>query len=117
MIPAALVGDIAGGTYPAVMNIALALFRRERTGDGAYLDIAMADNLAPFMAGPLARGLAGGAWPAEAMNDLHGRFAALSHLRHARRSPARRRRAGGSLLGELLRSGRRGRGRARVARR
>jgi alpha-methylacyl-CoA racemase len=71
-IPAALVGDIAGGTYPAVMNIALALFRRERTGEGAHLDIAMADNLAPFMAGSLARGLADGAWPSEAVNDLTG---------------------------------------------
>ena len=71
-IPAALVGDIAGGTYPAVINIALALLRRERTGEGAYLDISMADNLAPFMAGPLARGLGGGDWPAPRMGDLTG---------------------------------------------
>jgi crotonobetainyl-CoA:carnitine CoA-transferase CaiB-like acyl-CoA transferase len=71
-IPAALVGDIAGGTYPAVINIALALLRRERTGEGAWLDIAMADNLAPFMAGPLARGLRGGAWPEARMGELTG---------------------------------------------
>ncbi len=71
-IPAALVGDIAGGTYPAVMNIALALLRRERTGEGAYLDISMADSLAPFMAGPLARGVGGDAWPEPRMGDLTG---------------------------------------------
>jgi crotonobetainyl-CoA:carnitine CoA-transferase CaiB-like acyl-CoA transferase len=71
-IPAALVGDIAGGTYPAVMSIALALFRRERTGEGAYLDVAMAANLAPFMVGALARGLSGGEWPAPRMSELTG---------------------------------------------
>lgn len=71
-IPAALVGDIAGGTYPAVLNIALALLRRERTGEGAWLDIAMADNLAPFMVGPLARGLGGGDWPEWRMSELTG---------------------------------------------
>ena len=72
VVPAALIGDIAGGTYPAVLNIALALLQRERTGEGCHLDIAMADNLAPFMVGPLARGLAGDTWPAHRMGDLTG---------------------------------------------
>ena len=43
--PAALVADIGGGSYPAVINILLALRERERTGRGCKLDIAMADNL------------------------------------------------------------------------
>ena len=34
-LPAALVADIAGGTYPAVMNILLALRERDRTGRAA----------------------------------------------------------------------------------
>ena len=47
-VPPALVADIAGGSYPAVMNILLALWRREKTGQGAFLDISMTDNLFPF---------------------------------------------------------------------
>ena len=48
ILPPVLTADIAGGTYPAVMRIALALLRRTRTGDGAHLDIAMTANLRPF---------------------------------------------------------------------
>ena len=48
ILPPVLTADIAGGTYPAVMRIALALLRQARTGEGAYLDIAMTDNLRPF---------------------------------------------------------------------
>src|SRR3546814_616807 len=47
-LPPILAADIAGGTYPAVMNILLALRQRDRTGQGCYLDIAMADNLFTF---------------------------------------------------------------------
>jgi crotonobetainyl-CoA:carnitine CoA-transferase CaiB-like acyl-CoA transferase len=49
VLPPALVADIAGGTYPAVINILLALLQRERTGVGAALDIAMADNVLTFL--------------------------------------------------------------------
>ncbi len=48
-VPPALIADIAGGAYPAVMNIVLALHNRTRTGAGCYLDIAMTDGLFPFM--------------------------------------------------------------------
>ncbi len=46
--PPALIADIAGGAYPAVMNILLALRRRDLTGEGAHLDIAMTDGSAAF---------------------------------------------------------------------
>src|ERR1700712_5629768 len=36
VVPPALVADIAGGAYPAVINILLALNQRERTGLGRY---------------------------------------------------------------------------------
>lgn len=45
VIPSVTVADIAGGTYPAVMNILLALRRRDRTKEGSVIDISMADNL------------------------------------------------------------------------
>jgi hypothetical protein len=63
VIPPALIADIAGGAYPAVMNILLALRERETTGLGCYLDVAMADNLFPFMYWAMATGLATGQWP------------------------------------------------------
>jgi alpha-methylacyl-CoA racemase len=63
VVPAALVADIGGGTYPAVVNILLALLRRERTGEGAFLDIALADNVFPFLYWAIGNGLAAGQWP------------------------------------------------------
>jgi crotonobetainyl-CoA:carnitine CoA-transferase CaiB-like acyl-CoA transferase len=63
VLPAALVADIAGGTYPAVMNILLALRQREATGAGCKLDIAMADNLFTMMYWALGNGLVAGQWP------------------------------------------------------
>jgi alpha-methylacyl-CoA racemase len=67
-LPPALIADIAGGAYPAVVNILLALRQRDQTGSGTHLDISMADNLFTF----LYWGLGGGAlgrWPQPA-NDL-----------------------------------------------
>jgi crotonobetainyl-CoA:carnitine CoA-transferase CaiB-like acyl-CoA transferase len=49
VLPPALIADIAGGTYPAVLNILLALRQRDRTGVGSALDIAMADNVLTFL--------------------------------------------------------------------
>jgi alpha-methylacyl-CoA racemase len=61
--PAALVADIGGGSYPAVINILLALREREKTGRGRKLDISMADNLFTFMYWAMGDGLAAGRWP------------------------------------------------------
>jgi crotonobetainyl-CoA:carnitine CoA-transferase CaiB-like acyl-CoA transferase len=63
VVPSALVADIAGGTYPAVINVLLALRDRDRTGVGCKLDIAMADNLFAFMYWGLGNGLVAGQWP------------------------------------------------------
>jgi crotonobetainyl-CoA:carnitine CoA-transferase CaiB-like acyl-CoA transferase len=63
VLPAALVADIGGGTYPAVINILLALRERDRTGVGCKLDIAMADNLFTLLYWGLGNGLAAGQWP------------------------------------------------------
>jgi crotonobetainyl-CoA:carnitine CoA-transferase CaiB-like acyl-CoA transferase len=63
VLPPVLAADIAGGAYPAVMNILMALVRRAATGRGCHLDVAMADNLFTFAYWGLAAGHAG-AWPA-----------------------------------------------------
>lgn len=62
-VPPALIADIAAGSYPAVVNILLALRERDRTGASAYLDIAMADNLFAFMYWAIGNGLGAGQWP------------------------------------------------------
>lgn len=61
--PAALVADIGGGSYPAVINILLALKTRESSGRGCKLDVAMADNLFTFMYWAMGDGLAAQRWP------------------------------------------------------
>jgi len=61
--PPALVADIAGGTYPAVINILLALRERDRTSRGCKLDIAMADNVFTFLYWALGNAFAAGQWP------------------------------------------------------
>ncbi len=63
VVPPALIADIAGGAYPAFMNILLALRERDRTGAGARIDVAMADNLFPLMYWALGGGLGCGVWP------------------------------------------------------
>ena len=62
VLPPALIADIAGGTYPAVINILLALRRRDASGQGCRLDVAMADNLFAFMYWAIGAGEAAGEW-------------------------------------------------------
>lgn len=63
VLPQALIADIGGGSYPAVMNILLALFERERTGRGSHLDVSMSDNVFTFLYWALGNGTAAGEWP------------------------------------------------------
>lgn len=63
VVPPALIADIAGGAWPAVMNILLALRHRDRTGQGSQLDIAMTDGLFPFVYWAMGNGQADGDWP------------------------------------------------------
>ncbi len=63
VLPPALIADIAGGTYPALFNILLALRARDAGKGGAHLDIAMAENLFPFLYWAMGDGQAAGQWP------------------------------------------------------
>jgi crotonobetainyl-CoA:carnitine CoA-transferase CaiB-like acyl-CoA transferase len=63
-LPPVLVADIAGGAYPAVMSILLALLERRRSGRGRRLDVAMTRNLLTLVPWALAEGLAGAGFPA-----------------------------------------------------
>ncbi len=72
VLPPALMADIAGGAYPAALNILLALEERRRTGRGRHLDVAMADNLFPLMFWAIGCGLVAGAWPENGKGYLTG---------------------------------------------
>lgn len=63
-LPPALIADLGGGAYPAVMNILLAVLQRAQTGQGCQLDISMADNLFTFMYWGLGNGWSAQQWPA-----------------------------------------------------
>jgi crotonobetainyl-CoA:carnitine CoA-transferase CaiB-like acyl-CoA transferase len=62
-VQAVLAADIAGGAYPAVINILLALRGRERTGAGCHLDISMSRNLSTLAYSALATWHGSGRWP------------------------------------------------------
>jgi alpha-methylacyl-CoA racemase len=63
VLPPTLIADIAGGAYPAVLNILLGLEERRRSGRGRHLDVAMTDNLFPLMFWAIGHGFAVGTWP------------------------------------------------------
>jgi alpha-methylacyl-CoA racemase len=63
VVPPALIADIACGSYPAALNILLALRQRDSTGRGCHLDIAMTDHAFALMSWALGQGFAAGRWP------------------------------------------------------
>ncbi len=58
-----LAADIAGGSFPAVINILLALRARDQSGQGCRIDIAMTDAMFTFAWAALALGAATGRFP------------------------------------------------------
>ncbi|HKS86985.1 MAG TPA: CoA transferase [Pseudolabrys sp.] len=63
VVPPILAADIAGGSFPAVINILLALRARDQTDSGCHIDIAMADAMFTFTWAALALGIATGKFP------------------------------------------------------
>ena len=72
VVPPALVADIAGGSYPAVINILLALRKRDLIKEGSYIDLSMTENLFPFMFWGLGSGFAHNKWPGNSDGVLSG---------------------------------------------
>lgn len=62
-LPPLLAADIGGGSFPAMINILLALRARDRSGQGAFIDIAMTDTMFTFAWYALAIGTASGRFP------------------------------------------------------
>jgi crotonobetainyl-CoA:carnitine CoA-transferase CaiB-like acyl-CoA transferase len=72
VLPPTLIADIAGGAYPAVVNILLALEERRRSGRGRHLDVAMAENLFPLMFWAIGQGLVAGTFPGNGAGYVTG---------------------------------------------
>ena len=72
VVPPALIADIAGGSYPAVINILLALRNRDKNNQGSYIDISMSDSLFPFMFWGLGSGFYNNNWPGNSDSMLSG---------------------------------------------
>src|SRR6478736_63020 len=75
VIPPMLAADIAGGSFPAVINILLAVRARDQSGQGCHIDIAMTDAMCTFT------------WAALALGVATGRFATPGEMRHVGGSP------------------------------
>lgn len=71
-LPVTVLADIAGGTYPAVVNILLALRQADTTGEGAHLQVSMARNLQVLAYGYFAAHQAGAGWPRPGAELLTG---------------------------------------------
>ena len=72
VLPVSVLADIAGGTYPAVVNILLALRRRDRTGEGVHVQVSMTHNLQVLAYAYFATHQAGGGWPRPGAELLTG---------------------------------------------
>jgi crotonobetainyl-CoA:carnitine CoA-transferase CaiB-like acyl-CoA transferase len=71
-VPPALIADIGGGSFPALINILLALRQRDLTGEGSHLDIAMTDAMFTFAWYAFAIGAATGRYPGPGELPLAG---------------------------------------------
>ncbi|WP_373893521.1 CaiB/BaiF CoA transferase family protein [Virgibacillus sp. CBA3643] len=49
IVPAAQIADIGGGALPAAVGILLALFEREKSGKGQFVDISMLDGVVSWL--------------------------------------------------------------------
>ena len=74
-LPGATVGDAAGGGMQAVIAILAALVHRAATGEGATLDVSVADGVIALMSLYVDEYLATGEVPGPGHNILTGRYA------------------------------------------
>ncbi len=74
-IPGGQIADLAGGAMQAVIGILLALFSRQQTGLGQFIDVSMADGAAAMLPVALSQFQATGDLPARGAGLLTGKFA------------------------------------------
>jgi alpha-methylacyl-CoA racemase len=82
-IPNFLIGDLLGGALTAAMGILAALVEAGRTGEGRYVDVAMADAVLAHAVMPLAARIAGEEVPPRGADLFSGREACYAVYRTA----------------------------------
>ena len=82
-LPGATVADIAAGGMQAVIAILAALVGRAETGEGAYLDVSVADGVVGMLALLIDEHLATGVVPEPGHDILTGRYACYGLYRCA----------------------------------
>src|SRR3954447_4575348 len=82
-LPGATIGDAAGGGMQAVIAILAALVQRAATGEGAYLDVSVADGVVSLMSLYIDEYFATGEVPRPGHNILTGRYACYDVYRCA----------------------------------
>jgi alpha-methylacyl-CoA racemase len=80
-LPGATVADSAAGGMHAALAVMAALLRRARSGEGAYLDVAVAEGVLQLMALAVDEHLATGAAPGPGHDVLTGRYACYDTYR------------------------------------
>jgi len=81
VIPGVQFADLAAGAMQAVSAILTALFERERTGEGRYLDVSMLAGVKSFLTVPLGIYRRTGREPESGNEVLSGRYACYSLYR------------------------------------
>jgi crotonobetainyl-CoA:carnitine CoA-transferase CaiB-like acyl-CoA transferase len=74
-IPGIQLADIAGGGMNAAIGILLALFAREKSGQGQYVDISMTDGMVGFLPAAMFFSRLTGSEPVRSDNILSHRYA------------------------------------------
>jgi alpha-methylacyl-CoA racemase len=82
-IPGATIADSAAGGMHAALAVFAALLRRERTGEGEYLDVSVAEGVLSLMSLYIDQHLATGETPGPGHDVLTGRYACYDSYRAA----------------------------------
>ncbi|WP_164667813.1 CaiB/BaiF CoA transferase family protein [Virgibacillus doumboii] len=72
VIPATQIADIGGGAFPAAVGILLALFEREKSGEGQFVDVSMMDGVVSWLQTVLPGYLSANAVPKRGEQMLDG---------------------------------------------
>ena len=80
-LPGATIADSAAGGMHAALSIVTALFARESTGQGTYLDVSVAEGVLSLMSLSIDDHLATGVHPAPGHDVLTGRYASYDTYR------------------------------------
>ena len=75
VVPGVQIADIGGGSLMALAGICMALFHRDRTGEGQYIDVSMMDGAITWLYAAMSDYFVSGKAPERGETRLDGQFA------------------------------------------